>query len=309
MTPFQFKLILAYLLDIIAQMRKALITGAYSAYPEEYVAENSYIPASHSHWAKLKSESEPILRALIDLKSPLERSYTRALFCGNQLEQVGPSKFKGQYCKQRFCQACLIRRRARLRNEYLNPLKLLPNLSHVILTAPTVDAESLPYEIIRRKGIMKKISDTLRKRKQPILGIRVLEVTHEPYQDKYNPHNHLLIDGEANANLIMHEWLKRMPEAKLEAQTIREIQDEETEIILSYITKGVVDLSSNIQALDAIFRATQGSRIFQPLGSIRKVVPPKADEIKEATESSHNIFRWDKHEKNWVDRDTGELRP
>ena len=113
----------------------------------------------------------------------------------------------------------------------------------------------------------------------------------------------------------MEEWLERNPTANRSAQDIRPADDNSTIELFKYFTKMISgekkDRRIYADALNQIFIAMKGRRVFQPIG-FRK---PKVHVEEKEKPTVHGIqdFKWDRYRNDWIasfdriDFETGEI--
>jgi plasmid rolling circle replication initiator protein Rep len=264
--------------------------------------------------ARSKFVSNHLALALVDTKSPLYQSYWNTWHCNEQLEQNGKS-ITGRYCNNRWCSTCNRIRTAKLIIGYTKPLSDLEDKQFVTLTIPNVKASALPTALEDMAFVFNQIREVFKKRKTKMIGIRKIECTYNAIEDTYHPHYHLVVAGLDVANEIVEQWVKRFPEANKAAQDVREANDNAVKELFKYFTKiatySKIDKKRKIhvQALDIIFRAMRGKRVFQPMG-IKKEVSEDIEEIQSQQyniEDRNVVWKWVEEYHDWVDSDTGEL--
>jgi len=156
----------------------------------------------------------------------------------------------------------------------------------------TITAKSVPLSRIAKRmrsliNGFQKITEKYRKRAQrgtgkKLMGIKSLESNFNPIKKTYNPHFHLIVANREMAEIIKREWLTMCPEhlARPKAQKIDRIWNKEKALIevVKYGSKIFTEpdvndkLSKNqdreiyASALDNIFTAMQGIRIFERFG-------------------------------------------
>jgi len=164
-----------------------------------------------------------------------------------------------------------------------------------------VDAIS---EMLKTFRAMQKMFE---KRKMPIVGIRKLEVTYNPFRNDFHPHFHVQVSGRRVAEEMLLDWLKRFPDANIQAQDIRPADEKSVMELFKYFTKIVTGKTVYVAALDTIFRAIKGRRTFQPMG-IHKHVSEDIEELRAEIyadlEERETMWNW--IENDWYDVATGE---
>jgi hypothetical protein len=304
-------------LDTLAQLRKVPFlegNGPQEATTSEAV-KNLRKRAKSKH---LTGALDVELRKLED--SELIKAYWNTYYCASSIKQEG-KKITSRYCKNRWCLVCNRIRTAQLIKGYEAPLRELKNPQFVTLTRPTVPAELLEQTIIEDTKAFRRILDRLRKRGHTLTGVRKLEATAPP-DGKYHPHFHIIMEGEAEAHMLVREWLNEFPESKASAQDVQPANDSTIKELMKYFTKifstkknedGTLQ-ETDPQRLDVIFRAMQGKRVYQPFGRIKKQAPDVKEDIGELiTEEIEELkeadttYIWVRPAHDYININTGEL--
>lgn len=253
------------------------------------------------------------------LDSPLKKSYLNTFYCASELVQDG-KKLTGKYCNNRWCLVCNRIRTAKLINGYKIPLEDLQEKQFVTLTIPNVPGEKLAGAIREMLRELRRIQNkVLRERKTPIFGIRKLEVTYNAIRGDFHPHFHLVVSKYQVALDLVSEWLKTWPTARSPAQDIRPADMAATMELFKYFTKLLAKGSKSggppgsrivpPGALDTIFQAMRGLRVFQPMGIKKDIAEDIEDiqaEVFEALDPDQvKTWRWQTHD--WIDQETGEV--
>lgn len=252
---------------------------------------------------KLEAENE---------EKDILRSYWNMYHCSSELVEEN-GKVRGNYCKGRLCMVCNAIRTAVLIEKY-KPVfdEWGDDCYFVTLTAPTVPEEELVKRIDDMKKVFVKVKATLKKRHQRSLkagkecmkfeGLRKLECTYRPKTKHYHPHYHLIVRGKSNADELLKLWLKATKSwgtSEL-AQDVRKADQGVRNELFKYFTKVVTSSSDEggaveelgmdkllkgkiyLHALDTIFRAFRGKRVFQSFGfKVPKVSEQEFDEAAE----------------------------
>jgi len=258
--------------------------------------------------ARSKFISNNLALKLADLNSPLRQSYFNTYHCCETLEQV-EQKIVGRYCKNRWCLVCNRIRTANQINGYRKPLQDLPDKRFLTLTIPNVSEKELPKAIEEMRDTFVLINRHIReKRKISFAGIRKLEVTYNSERNDYHPHFHCIIQGENVSRLFLDEWLERYPAATRAAQDDRPADDRTIKELFKYFTKIVTKGNIHVAALDVIFRAMYGLRVFQPFGVKKAVVSEDIEELR--AEIYQDIVpaetQWVWQDNDWWNESTGE---
>jgi plasmid rolling circle replication initiator protein Rep len=273
--------------------------------------------------AKCKYAQKDLLRHLIKLNTVYADKYDDTLQCSSTLIQNG-DKITSRYCGHRWCRICNRIRTAKLMNGYENALEAMKDPYFVTLTIRNVKIENLRSSIKDMIATMRKIQDLRRKKKLPLMQcIRKIECTYNPDTDTYHPHFHLIIDKENVANELLENWLKRYPEqAEIYGQDKKSAFDpiELFKYFTKLTAKSKNDEKINVkgilihkeyhypEALDLIFRAIEGIRIIQPMGSIKYVKDDVEDvEVQTVEDVEQSQTVWIFHRNDWVDTSTGEF--
>jgi len=264
--------------------------------------------------AQAKAITLSLVNQLLKVRnSPLHESYKRSITCGSVLVQTGKT-ITTKYCNNRWCLVCNRIRTAKLINGYEKPLKELKDPWFVTLTIPNMSRVKLTGAIDGMITELGRIRETMRKRKIITIGIRKIEVTYNQEKDNYHPHFHLIIEGEEVARQLHDLWLERYPAARAVGQDIREAKTGTEKELFKYFTKLISKSNGKAcflpVAMDVIFRAMAGRRVFQPMG-IRKEVAEDVDEIQSVEYSDidpgDKYWNWSNEANDWVDQLTGEL--
>jgi len=246
-------------LDTLAQLRKPNDSKGYSA------AKTSF-----QKRAKYKAISDAIVYRLIDLDSPLNKSYWSAYHCTRTVLQDG-NILKAKYCNQRFCLVCNRIRSAKLINGYTPSIETLKNPYFVTLTIKNVKDYDLKQSIQDMQRNFVRVKDTLRKQGIKLVGLRKVEVTYNPKTNEYHPHFHCIIDGCKPSFALIAQWLRVNPTATIKGQDVRYANTDLSVELFKYFTKMLTNKSELYpEAMDRIFRAMKGKRVFQPFGGIKK---------------------------------------
>lgn len=254
--------------------------------------------------ARSKAYTFSYLFDLIDLGSPLQKSYWQTYHCANVVLQEG-EKITSRYCNQRWCLTCNRIRTAKMINGYKGELDKLDNAQFLTLTFPNVKAYKLKSEIQLMADNLKKVRKNLKKTYGYTLkGLRKYECTYNEKRNDYNPHYHLIIEGKEQAEKVIDLWLKLYPKAERKAQEYSSVNEGTIKELCKYFTKVVSkDNDYNPKALDIMFRACKGLRTFQPIG-IKKDVSEDIEEIQAQTidwiPPQNEVFVYIREAFDWV---------
>lgn len=265
--------------------------------------------------ARAKYYGRAVATRLAELRGPLEKSYRNTIYCANVLEQQG-DKLTGRYCNARWCPVCNRIRTAKLIAGYGPTLATLPNPHFVTLTIPNVPAPDLRAAIEAMIKTAQRIQDAYKKRHQrgaqgwQLVGLRKLECTHNSKVETFHPHFHYIVSGEAAARALVADWLRAMPAASHKAQDVRQADTGAGKELFKYFSKLVTQTSdgrrvTNTPALDVIFQAMKGKRVFQPIGIAK--VPEDIEALQSVqTEIAPDHQYWEWLNSDWASISTGE---
>lgn len=260
--------------------------------------------------AKNRYFSTELARTLTALESPLNKAYRRTLFdCSSLLLQEG-HKVTSRYCNARWCNTCNRIRTAKLLEGYRKPLEAFLEPYFVTLTIPNVPEQDLKEAI---KTMLKTIVLVVRSRRRTteLNGIRKLECTYNAESNTYHPHFHFIVDGKANAEWIVSQWLQRNPSAEHWCQDYRKANNNSLMELFKYTTKIVSKTDKGFQVyvkpLDNIFQAMYKLRTFQPFGKVRMI----SEDIEDIQSDTYDIpyyesVVWMWEGSDWHSMITGE---
>ena len=240
--------------------------------------------------AKRKMITQKMILSLIDvgnnktLKDEQTKSYWNTYHCQNKV-YTAMGRLYGKYCKNRYCTLCCSIRKAEIINKYLPVIQTWSEPYFVTLTAKAVPLKALNKRMKDMNRGFRKISSKYRKRNQrgegiKLIGIKSLECNFNPVKKTYNPHFHLIVSTKEIADILINEWLKicTFKFARRAAQNSRLITDKARDLIeiIKYGSKIFTEpdvnrkskgnASIHAAALDNIFRAMKGLRIFERFG-------------------------------------------
>lgn len=242
-------------------------------------------------------------------ESFLTKSYYGSLLCTHYLNQSS-KKLTTKYCKQRWCAVCNRIRTAHFISGYESELKTFKNAHFVTLTTRTVPETCLLSSIELMNAVWRKIMYGRENRKRKVKGIRKAECTIRP-GDLYHYHFHVIIEGKENAEWLVKEWLKRMPNSDPKAQDIRKSDERSLKELFKYFTKLTAKVGDKkelfpYKRMDVIFRAMYKKRVFQPFGGV-KIFSEEIEDVSaqeyDHLEDCEKVWKWSVDD--WVD-DLGE---
>ena len=224
--------------------------------------------------ANSKHLTTTLAAALLQLKKPHNpKAYINTFACASFVVKED-DRLKSKYCKNRWCLVCNRIKTAYLINKYTPFISQWHDKHFVTLTAPNVKKAKLSAEIDNHLAVLLKIKDRLRKQGHKIVGIRKLETTYNPERNDYHPHFHLIVESRQHAQMILNYWLEYYPAASAAAQDIQPATDGTIKELFKYFTKITSDSkkseSITLPALDSIFEAVKGRRVFQSFGFVAR---------------------------------------
>lgn len=273
--------------------------------------------------ARAKHATLPRAVSLAELRTPLEKAYRNTVYCANTLRQSSDGTISGRYCGNRWCLACCRIQTARAIRRYLPELDSWPEKMFVTLTIPNVQGDRLGEAIDLVLRAVPQMSRAIKRTDgMPFRALRKLECTFNFHRGDYHPHLHLIVDGRVQAEALVRRWLELFPRARRVAQDIRPCGDGDTKELFKYFTKLVTKASDGaatpmpVVALDVIFTAMQGRRVYQPVGFSVTALPGQAEEapigLAGRTEAPSRIgdsieWSWSQLLADWVDFRTGDF--
>jgi len=298
----------ASFLDKLAQLRKAQENQAL----QRVQADKKYFTGKQ----RAKAIGYSVASKLIELNSPLKKSYINTLYCNSKIEKHDDTA-TSEYCKNRVCPICSRIRTAKLINSYVPIFKTWENLSFVTLTIPNVPGDELKNSIEKMDRVFKQIVDVLRKQKKPLKGTRKLEVTYNPKKTNYHPHFHLITEGFRD-DLIKY-WKDYLPEIDLQAQNIKQAREGSEKELFKYFSKVIFEGEFFPAALDTILQAVKGKRVFRSYGFKLSENQKEAEKIEklqsqELTElrylhKTDGAYYWQNDFRTWINWNDEMLHP
>jgi len=254
--------------------------------------------------------------------SPLMKAYTNSWYCADTIVNNGEALIS-YYCKNRWCPVCNRIRTGQIINGYKKQLESeIKDPQFVTLTTKTVSAKQLRPRMDQQMQVWGKITIAARVRRQGFLGIRKWECTHRP-GDLYHPHFHVIVSTREHAEWLVKSWMRHFKgQATRKAQDIRPANSGSFSELFKYATKTSVkpergplfDSVKRVpaEALDVIFRAMKGRRLYQPFGGLRR-----AQDDLETDEFAEHLFGqaipegitgelWTWKATDWLETTTGQ---
>ena len=273
---------------------------------------------------RAKFVSLPLATALAELHSPLEKSYRNTIYCASCIKQEN-GVLSSKYCGNRWCLVCSRIRTARAMNAYLPVLSSWSDPYLVTLTVPNCSGEELPgaLALMQEKFTSCKRS-IVRTHGLELIAVRKLECTYNNRRGDFHPHYHVIVNGQAQAELLRGLWLRRWQGvADAKAQDVRKCDENALGELFKYFTKLTTRTGAKgggrgfvpVAALDVIFRAMRHKRVWQPVGfqlpkEVEESIEGEEIEVdgtvafKRATEVIY--WEWFQTLNDWVDRESGE---
>ena len=248
------------LLDTLAQLKKVNDSAGFSA--------NQICLQKRS---RRKAITDAITYRLVDIDSPLNKSYWQTYHCTRTILQDG-NQIKSRYCNQRWCLVCNSIRTGKMINGYLPAIEDMVNPYFVTLTVKNVKAYDLKHTIQSMQRDFVRTKHKLKKRGIVLKGIRKVEVTFNEITREYHPHFHCIIDGCRESFSLVSDWIKRHPEqATYKGQDIRFADRNTATELFKYFTKMLTKSGQFLAPeMDIVFRAMKDKRVFQPFGGIKR---------------------------------------
>jgi hypothetical protein len=279
--------------------------------------------------AKRKTIANKMILSLIDIakeKGHHDRvqMYWNTFHCQRKVIQSG-STLHADYCKNRFCTICLAIRKAENINKYYPVLKEWKDQHFVTLTIQSVAARNLKRHIdgmIRAFQLIKMRCNKRHKRGNGIklIGLKSLECNFNAYRKTYNPHFHFIVPDRATADLLKREWMKQWTTKHTyhKAQHITKVDSLEHALIETIKYGSKIFTEPDIKkkgekgvprmiyahALDNIFCAMRGKRIFERFGFDLPPQPKKQNNARFVQDHQEWIF--DPTATDWINSNTGE---
>lgn len=295
--------------------------------------------------AAAKYYTEHYLPALIELNSPLRYSYQLSLECASQLIHV-EDKLTSKYCKNRWCVVCNRIRTAGLINDYLPQIKAMKEKYFVTLTVRNCEAYQLKDYLKLYNLFWKQFYEIYRNRNKrtgnKLQAIKKIECTYNSQQDTYHPHLHAIIQGKETAELLKKCWivfcanmekiepnfvtLEYLNKIKpCNSRTVKELfkyftkfavkTGKKTKVVnhtqLGTVTKYRHEQAFYVHAMDTMFTALKGMRVFESCGIKKSKAEGKENEEKLSIEAVKvdkaalvkTKYQW--NGENWQHETTG----
>jgi hypothetical protein len=263
-------------------------------------------------WSKYVSKGIALSLMHYNSNSSLFKAYKNTSYCTETILTNEVGKLHSTYCKNRWCLTCNRIKTARLINSYLPQLEELFQPVFVTLTLPTVKEKDLVNRIDEMEKEWRLIYQQTKKAKykknhSPLKGIRKAECTIRP-NGHYHYHFHFILDGWAEGEYLIGQWLKRFPQADRKAQDIRFANEFAFKELFKYAFKAEVKTSNknNANRYDFVFRALRNKKTIQAFGGIKMIEEEFTDEELESqlySDLANRIFKW--VTDDWYDKSDG----
>lgn len=261
--------------------------------------------------------------SLASLRTPLERSYRNSVYCCDTISQAD-GILHTHYCGNRWCLVCSRIRTARAINAYLPVIETWDAPHMVTLTVRNCTGDELRTTI---RGMLETFTSCKRAIRRtggvPFRAVRKLECTYSLERRDYHPHLHVIVEGREAAEMLRALWLRRLPAvAESGGQDVRPCDTTALLELFKYFTKLTTKVGRKgarrvapLAALDTIFQAMKGRRVWQPVGfTLPKEIEEaiEGEEIEVAgtrafkREVERVYWQWVQEVADWIDQETGE---
>jgi hypothetical protein len=283
-------------------------------------------PKAVQRRAKTKAISQALNRALIEVakevgNKSMEKAYRNAWYCQSVILTAN-NRMYAPLCKQRSCTFCAGVRKAELINKYYPTIKHWRHVYFLTLTTPSVKAADIKKTFKKMHLIIRTLNAKYRKRVQRgtgnmVMGIRTLECNFNPTARTYNPHFHLLVNGEAAAELLRLEWMEAWKPTYLnpEAQFSKRIRKTERDLVevIKYGAKIFTEPGKTkeekkrrkgesviyARALHNIYSAMKGERLFDRFGfDLPKNAPRRESKLTEVEKV--DAWKYKSRYRDWL---------
>jgi hypothetical protein len=280
--------------------------------------------------AKRKLITQKMVLNLIDVvdkaRTPEDKKgYWNTYHCQNRLYSAN-GKLYGKYCKNRFCTLCCSIRKAHIINKYLPVVKSWPKPTFVTLTIKSIPARKLRYYIFHMLRAFKIINSRYRKKNQrgkgvKLIGIKSLECNFNPSKRTYNPHFHFIVSDTTTAEILVSEWLTLWTKkfTLRVSQNIKPVNNNERALIeivkygskiftepdVNDKAKSIVPVKIHVAALNNIFMAMKGFRIFERFGfNLPKEIDDQGS--KYTVVKNYDEWAFEPKSYDWINNKSGQ---
>ncbi len=250
------------------------------------------------------------------------KKYWNIYYCQNTVKESQKRTYGG-YCKNKLCSLCAANRKAEFIRKYLPVISKWKDPYFVTLTAKACKAHQLDKRIDNVLRAFQIIKNRFRYRhrrgKMPkFKGIRSIECNFNQKKRTYNPHIHLIVEGEEMAEALRLEWAKLWTEnfVDLQAQHKRNVKREKCKDLIEtikYSTKIFSEVDNNnkgttriyIAAIHTIDKALSGHQLFRSFGF---TLPKEAAREPKGTQAviDAKVMKYDRKQANWINEASDE---
>ena len=272
--------------------------------------------------ARAKFITTPLAVSLAELRTDLEKSYRNTVYCASQVVQEDGS-LRSKYCGNRWCLVCSRIRTARAITAYMPVLQEWSDPHLVTLTRRNVGGDDLSGIFDEMLAAFNSCKRSIKRtEKLDFKAIRKTECTYNLRRKDYHPHYHVIVEGQVQAELLRDKWVDRYDgEADIAGQDVRPCDENTLMEVFKYFTKLTTKATTGERritppdALDVIFSAMRGRRVWQPVGFKLKANEDEQIESDELEVSGTPAFKrsaekvlweWEQDLTDWVDLRTGE---
>lgn len=274
--------------------------------------QNSLDILKRKQWSKYISKGISLSLMYFNPNSKLFKAYKNSSYCSEVMTSDEKGNLTSTYCKNRWCQTCNRIKTAMMINGYMPQIEQLFQPVFVTLTLPTCESDDLVKRIETMEKVWRNIYKLSKKAKfvktlHHFKGVRKAEITIRP-DDKYHYHFHFIVDGWAQGEWLISQWLKNFEQASPKAQNLRLVDEFGKFEIFKYAIKSEVKTDNkNAKRYDLVFCALRGKRTFSAFGGLRKVKEEFEDEDLKASiqiDEFEQIYKW--VSSDWFNKETGE---
>lgn len=283
--------------------------------------------------ARRRALTQPLARELAAVAGgPLMgRAYERtATRCGQVIQQ-GDGSLGTWWCGARWCACCGAVRTARAWAAYGPTVEAWgAGRWLVTLTVPNCHAGALRSTVRQMHDRFNHCARALKRVHGAVQMIRATEVTYSGKRaaegaTAYHPHIHVIAHGEAVARALVDAWLERWPTARRAAQDAKPATAGALAEVFKYATKLASDVRRKdggrdvvpARALDVIYTALRGLRLWQPVGVKALRDDEGAGDDESAMDTAEPtpavsrpgeslMWEWSQGARDWVEPETGE---
>jgi hypothetical protein len=193
----------------------------------------------------------------------------------------------------------------------------------VTLTRRNVDGQDLSGAIDEMLAAFNSCKRSIKRtEKLEFKAVRKTECTYNIRRNDFHPHYHVIVEGQRQAELLRDKWVDRYDgEADIAGQDVRPCDENTLMEVFKYFTKLTTKATTGErritppEALDVIFSAMRGRRVWQPVGFKLRANEDEQIESDELEVSGTPAFKrsaekvlweWEQDLTDWVDLRTGE---